>query len=479
MLSRFYILQATKDTAINSYFTNANLGKSFILPLMQNESISGHSRILLDFNISEITNNFDLASLTSNSFTATLKMYEIIGQDVPTYHNQNWNINLFTLTANWDEGLNYQYDFSETGYANYLNSYNGTLWVTSGGDYNVSLSGNMALTSGYEDISIDVTQYVKNYIYLSSGISSNISGISSVSAMNGFLLKFDNITEGLTSFIESKNFYSRHTHTIFAPQIYFQIDIPQYYDNRNNFILGKQQSLYFPYKIDGALQNSITSATVTILQDGITLTSITSGISYISPGIFNVSFSLPSSGVVVGVSSSTSIMIYSASSIYNDVWQLINGNSITGQFKVYQESDYIGLDYSSLTGNFNKNYVSHSLMDKIGIAIQYEKEMYSNNTYFIKFNPFMKRGNGVDNLNLLFNNDLIYPQQFYVKFMDVYTQNDLTGWILLDLIGDSYQLELFTNSFRIGQTITFIFQMQYLNNWKIIRANSYDMFKII
>jgi hypothetical protein len=445
---------------------------------MNNESLSGHSRILVDFNVSEITDNFDLASLTSYSFTATLKMYEIVGQDSPTYHNQNWNIDLFTLTANWDEGLNYQYDFSETGYSNYLNSYYGTSWVSSGGDYSQSLSSSQALISGYEDISLDVTWYIRDYINLKYGISSNIYGITTTANMNGFLLKFNNTTEGLTSFIESKNFYSMHTHTIFNPKIYFQIDIPQYYDNRNNFILGKQQSLYFPYKIDGALQSSITSATVIILQDGITLTSITSGISYISPGIFDVSFILPSSGIVVGVSSSTSTIVYSSSSVFSDVWQLTNGNSISGQFKVYQESDYIGLDYSSLTGYFDRNYASHSLMEKIGVASQYEKEMYSNSTYFMKFNPFIKRGSGVDNLNLLFNNDLIYPQQFYVKFIDACVQNDLTNWLLLDLVGDSYQLELNTASFRIGQTITMVYQMQYMNSFKTIKSPSCE-FKII
>jgi len=479
LFKKFYILNSTKNNVINSYFTDANLGKSFVLPLMNNESLSGHSRVLLDFNISEITDNFDLASLTANSFTATLKMYEISDQDSPVYHNQNWDINLYTLTSNWQEGNNYQYDFSETGYSNYINNAYGSNWISSGGDYNTSLSADQSLTSGYEDISIDVTWYISDYINLKYGISSNIYGITSTANMNGILLKFDDYTEGLTSFIESKNFYSRHTHTIFNPKIYFKIDIPQYYDNRNNFILGKQQSLYFPYRIDGALQNSITSATVVIMQDGLALTSITYGISYISPGVFNVSFSLPSSGVTISTSSSTSTIVYSASSIYYDVWNLTNGNSLTGRFTVYQESDYVGLDYSSLTGNFNRNYTSHSLIDRVGVASKFDKEMYNNSTYFIKFNPFMKRENGVDNLGLLFNNDLIYPQNFYVKFIDVYTQTNLTDFILLDLVGDSYQLELNTNSFRIGQTITFIYQMQFWDSWKTIKANSYDIFQII
>ena len=479
MFKKFYIVNCTKDTVINSYFTTANLGKSFVLPLMNNESLSGHSRVLVDFNISEITDNFDIASLTSNSFTATFKMYEVTNQDAPVYHNQDWNINLYTLTSSWQEGLNYQYDFSETGYANYINNSFGSNWISSGGDYNVSISANQSLTSGYEDISIDVTQYVKDYINLKYGISSNIYGITTTSNLNGFLLKFDNNTEGLTSFIENKNLYSRHTHSIFNPKIYFQIDSTNYYDNRNNFILGKLQTLYFPYKIDGALQNSITSATLTIMQDGLTLTSITSGISYISPGIFNTSFSLPSSGITISTSSSTSTIVYSATSIYNDVWILTNGNSITGQFKVYQESDYVGLNYGSLTGNFNSNYDSHSLLERVGITSQFDKEMYSNSNYFMKFNPFMKRGKGVDNLGLMFNNDLIYPQQFYVKFTDVYTGIDITDWLLLDLLGDSYQLEINTNSFKIGQTITMVYQMQYLDSWKTVKANSYDIFKVV
>lgn len=481
MFKKFFILNATKDTAIHSYYQDANAGKSFILPLLHNYDgtsiVSKYSRILMDFNFNDAVDFFG-GSITSNSFTASLLLTQL---DYDEYdHSVNFNIDLFPLTSSWSEGYNYSEDFDEFGYANWNNKSNNQLWGNPGGDYINSLTSTIAFEDGYEDAKLDITRYVQAYIDAKLGLTGGTTGqrygqidyqassdinFSSTSLFNGFLLKFAN--EGLSSFSEFKRFYSAHTHNLWNPKILIQIDGNSEYDNRNRFIFGKSQNLYFPYRIDGAL-NSVLSSNVTcsVYKNGVAITSVTAIVSSTNSGLLKSSLTIPQSN-------------YSSTATYTDVWSISGGNSITGRFTAYTESDVVGMNTVSLTGNFNKNYISNSLIQSVGVASQYNKNMHYDSDEFMKFFPYIKKQRGVDNIGLIFNNEMIYPSEFYVKLIDADLNYEWTDWMKLSLINDAYILQLNTKSFRIGARMRPIYKIKIWDSYTVINSTSNDVFNVV
>lgn len=466
MFKKFFILNANKNTAIHNVYEDANLGKSFVLPMIHSHLTPSvnppYSRILLDFNFSDILDYFG-DSITSNSFTATLFLTQLKYDEFE--HSMDFNIDLFPLTGSWVGGYNASEFFDEDGYANWNYKSNGQLWDVPGGDFvSTSLTSTTHLEDGYEDVKFDVTEYVDAYIKTKLGLTGAPAEFSTTSDFRGFLLKFNK--EGLSSFSEYKRFYSAYTHTIYNPKILITIDNGVYeYDNRQRFIFGKQQNLYFPYKIDGTLQSvDISNIVFSVKRDESTITSITASLS-VSNGLIKSSFIIPQSE-------------FSATSSYYDVWSISGGNSITGKFFAVTESDVVGLDMVSLTGNLNKNYVSHNPITKVGVASSYNSIMYYDSIQYMKFFPYIKNKRGVDNIGLIFNNELIFPEELYVKFIDAESNYDWTDWIRLDLIGDAYIIEINTKSFRVGAKMRPIFKIKLWDSYNIIMGTVNDEFKI-
>lgn len=478
MFKKFFIMNCNKDNTIHNYYQDSNSGKSYVLSLLHNYEYSHvdprYSRVLLDFNFNDLVNYFGIHSLTSNSFTATLFLSNLKYDEYD--HSMEYNIDLFPLTSNWSEGLVGTDEFDEQGFSNWNYRFNGSLWSSSGGDYTESLSSTCYLEDGISDIKFDITEYINNFLYAKMSSTALSEPFSSTSDFRGFLLKFSN--EGLSSFSEYKRFYSSETHTIYNPKILVTMENQPEYDSRMRLIPGKEQTLYFPYFYNGKI-NSLDSITSEIGYDyfvydgefGYSVTGLVPfefsikkdnellNLSYtanqVQSGIWKVSFNMPASA-------------YSSSSNYYDIWSITGSNSITGQFNVVTESDLISLNHISLTGNFNKNYISHSSNVKLGVSCLFEKFMSYETNYYLKFIPYLKTGYGVDNLGLLFNNDMIFPDEFYVKFVDKESNYDWTDWNRLDLLNDSYIMELNTKSFRIGAMMYPIFKIKYWNSYTII-----------
>lgn len=470
MFKHFFILNCVKDTCIHNYYEDANVGKAFVLPMLHNfdgsTSPSKYSRALLDFNIDDVIDYFGVDALTSNSFTATLYLTQLKYDEYD--HSTEFYIDLFPLTSSWAEGYNASEHFDEIGYANWNYKSKNSAWSTTGGDYiqNTSLSAEAFLTDGYEDIKFDVTEYISGYISTKYNILPFPFPFSTTADFRGFLLKFRN--ESVSAFEEYKRFYSAHTHTIYNPKILIEVETTTEYDSRQKFILGKSQSLYFPYRTSGEIDISLSSSDITfsVLKDNVALTSITATVSGTPSGILKSTFVIPESE-------------YSSTSVFKDVWSITGQNAITGTFNVVRESDVVGLDLFSLTGNFNKNYVSHSLIQRVGVASQYNKEMYYDTQYIFRFMPYIKSQSGVDNIGLIMNNELIYPTEFYVKFLDAESNYEWTNWIQLDLINDAYLLNVNTNSFRIGATMIPLFRFKIWDSYTIVKGTKNDIFKII
>src|SRR5574343_591275 len=446
---KFYIERASKDTMISSKYIENNYGKSEVLSL--SKSSDEFTRMLVQFNTQNIIDFFgiDTLSNTANTISAKILLSEL--KDDQVYHNTDWDIEMYGLSNSWDEGFSVN---GSTGYCNYLNRTKNNSWVISGGDINTSISATQHFENGYEDIEIDVSNYI---------VTNSLSA--------GVLFKFPTYIENSSTYNDIKRFYSTKSRTIFVPRLKVEVTKPTMEDNRNRVLIGTQQRLFLPYRLDSALINKFTyiedvndllNIKFNIVVDNVPLTGVSYNITKIDNTTLAVDFVLN---------------YYKPNAVYQDVWKLDINTSITGRFNAYNQSDYIGLDYQSITGNFNKNYISKSLIDDIGVIRNYNKEMHYNNIELSKCNPYDKNRRGTDNLGLLFNNDLLYPEEFYVKILDFYSDYEYTGWIKLDLMEDSYMLELDTKSFRKGSLNKFQYRIKNWNSYNVI--NSIDFFKII
>lgn len=445
MFKKFYILNATKDNSIHSFYVDANCGKSQNLKLVKN-SDNTYSRILLDFNMTDLINYFGAQYLLDSTFKANLVLTEL--RDADFDYNIEYNIECYSINSYWIEGSSAFDDYSVTGFSNWNYKAKNNAWSASGGDFNPSLSANCFLVNGSDDIVVDVTNIVRDYC------SSVTAGTTST--FNGILIKYAD--EQDASFVETKSVYSTQTHTILNPKIFVSVNEPSVRDSRNSFIVNTPQDIFLNYSINGELShNWLTN--VYIQKNGVSITGTNLVYEKLYDGYYKANFTLPADS-------------YDSTAVYNDVWIFNDNVSVTGALHPVSYKEYTTFNQQSLTGNFDKQFFTNTYGSNIGVSGLYNKEMPYNSTQMLRFMPYLKYNKGVDNLGLLFNNELIYPERFYVKFMDYTTVGyDWTDWIELDLIGDSFLTFIQTKSFKVNCKIMPIFKIIYNDVDIIIRSS--------
>jgi hypothetical protein len=187
------------------------------------------SRILIQFNLTQLSNILSTNSINVNDISASLKFYTVQESELP----KDYTIEARALSTNWSNGTGYV--SSPAGKISNSATTDGATWIATAGTgsatwfsklttgsavlYNTgSAGGGVFYTASVasqsfnfkntDAINIDVTQIVKNWA-------------NNVFVNNGFVVSFKN--NELTA-SNSPNtliqLYSSDTHTVFEPQLY-------------------------------------------------------------------------------------------------------------------------------------------------------------------------------------------------------------------------------------------------------------------
>ena len=206
------------DTTITNAFkanlttrgVSGNMGQSDILEVFSiygqsNPSSSELSRILVQFPINDvITDRANGLIPASGSISWFLKLYNVKhGQTLP----KDYTMTISAVSSSWDEGYGLDMEeYSDIGYANWntaSSSSSGTSsWTSAGGDYHTSPTASYFFSNGTEDLVVDVSSIVEQWV---AGTKSNY----------GFGVKLSSSHEQTAQSFYTKKFFARGTEFFF------------------------------------------------------------------------------------------------------------------------------------------------------------------------------------------------------------------------------------------------------------------------
>lgn len=203
------------DTTITNAFkanlttrgVSGNMGQSDILEIFSiygqsNPSSSELSRVLVQFPISDIIVDRNNATIpASGSISWYLKLYNARHSDtVP----KDFTLTVSAVSRSWDEGYGLDMEeYSDVGYANWISAASSsdlgvTNWTSEGGDYHTSPVKNQYFTKGTEDLTLDVSDIVEQWV---DGTKTNY----------GFGIKLTSSQEQAAESFYTKRFFARGT----------------------------------------------------------------------------------------------------------------------------------------------------------------------------------------------------------------------------------------------------------------------------
>jgi len=209
------------------------------------------SRVLIQFPVSTIS--ADRAANTipaSGSVSFYLKMFNA---EHPFTLPQDFNLVVAPISQSWNEGTGLDMDeYQDFGTSNWLSASSGTGWTNIGGDYLSQDNSNVSFPEGYENLEVDVSEVVENWIKGFSGGEYNNYGFgirltasqeayfsSSTGADLGSVI---HNTVGATQSYYTKKFFARSTEFFFKrPVIEARWD-SRTMDDRENFFFSSSRA---------------------------------------------------------------------------------------------------------------------------------------------------------------------------------------------------------------------------------------------
>ena len=269
-------ITASADNTITNAFevnlttrgTGSNMGASDILEIFsifgqQSSSSYEYARTLIQFPLDEITSQRAASTMpASGSVEFHLKLYNAIHtEQVPT----KFDLFISPISQSWQEGTGLDMvEYTDLTYdrdgSNWINRASGSTWTTQGGDYLFDEALTASFETGLEDLSIDVSDIVENWIKGAAGGKYN---------NYGFGIKLSTANENTPKSFFTKKFFARNTEFYFKrPTLEARWDDTTK-DDRGNFyfsssLMTAQQNLnkiYLYNKPRGRLTNIPTIGT--------------------------------------------------------------------------------------------------------------------------------------------------------------------------------------------------------------------------
>lgn len=305
MIYRTYF---SKDTTIIKN-SRLNTGINPILKLLYGGSQPMFSRILFSFDVEGIKQRMADNTITKQGLKHTLRLTNTISYDldnmgypvaVRSEQASSFDLILFKIDEDWDEGIGYDYLFSDNlGDSNPTISYDGanfynrttlSAWSTNGVINNKNIPQDKIVSTlhfdlGAENLECDITDLVNDLVENGTG---NFKGLG---------LMFSPVLEDkITETVKLLEFFGKDTHTYFEPHVetFWQEEIK---DDRSNFYFDNPNKLYLYTNVKKTPHNLDELPTSVIIKDeneDVVLTLTAELIKHESKGVYSVSFELPS-----------------------------------------------------------------------------------------------------------------------------------------------------------------------------------------
>jgi len=209
------------------------------------------SRILVEFPVSSISADRTAGTIpASGSVSFYLKMFNA---EHPFTLPQNFNLVVAPVSQSWSEGTGLDMDeYTDKGVSNWISASSTTGWTSVGGDYLSQDNSNVLFAEGYEDMEVDVSEVVENWIKgLSGGEYNNYGfGIRLTASQEAYFSSstgqdtgsiIHNVV-GSTDTYYTKKFFARSTEFFFKrPVIEARWD-SRVMDDRENFYFSSSRA---------------------------------------------------------------------------------------------------------------------------------------------------------------------------------------------------------------------------------------------
>jgi hypothetical protein len=206
--------RTTQDASIYEEYTGRNAGHDEILEVGKSAEGTKAVRSLMQFDVASISESLSSGMIPSNSLFE-LKLFVARADDLRV----GQTIELNEVSRSWVEGSGYYYQNTNvpytasrdttTGYTEndgvtWKNRQSGSLWSVTGSEFIASPTVSGTIADPVEDMTFDISEFVRSWV---SGTIPN----------NGLLLKFPTTNESDTLNAGNIRFFSRQTHTVYAP----------------------------------------------------------------------------------------------------------------------------------------------------------------------------------------------------------------------------------------------------------------------
>jgi len=404
-----------------SYFSKSNTliknnetnnGRNPVTEIFYGTPEAVFSRYLFAINLNDLIKKINDENLTINNIKShTLYITntivtrpDLVGgtmQDMVTRRASSFQLELFTIPQDWDEGNGYDFIYDETltfpvvkSASNWKERKTNILWDVEGA-YESGLTGTSGFTgstiiaiqefdNGNENIKIDLTDFINEEIF-------------SGNTVYGLGLKLPNDLEELAlDDRRSVGFFTRHTNTFFEPYLETIFD-DIIIDDRKFFYLDKENDLFLYSKkgnhYDDVIVNSVT---IYDYEDNKIGTLTGNSINKIKTGIYKITLTIDSD-------------LYPDAVLFRDVWNITTSagktKDIEQEFYLIDSDEYFSFSKKNRINpsNFTFNYVGIKnnevfIRGDVRNVLLNVKQLYSSDEQplDLEYRIFVKQGGHVD-----------------------------------------------------------------------------------
>lgn len=248
-----FITNISTDLTKTNLATGSNLGSS---PTLQVFAIKDRlstgsvewARTLVQFDVVDLSRSIFIdKTVPSSSVSYILRMPNFVhGGTIPT----SFELYAYPLSRSWTEGTGSDSSgWRDYGWVNWLSASSTVAWSATGSDFLTSNygSGSQLFDRGQEDLEMDVTAVVNNWLTSSIGAAGGLPN-------NGLVIKLGTTEENNQTTYSTKMFHGRESKFVDRiPYIEARWDADVLRDNRNNFAYNQWNKLYFYNYVRGQL----------------------------------------------------------------------------------------------------------------------------------------------------------------------------------------------------------------------------------